>query len=102
MIFSGVDETQAAYWNGPLSRKEAQKTFDDYAKIIKQLLADVHGNAEANPPQEGLIGLIAKLDMTLAFLADKMGVTPQEFQAYMNKKVAEFRALQIAAKEAKQ
>ena len=93
----GSDEVQAAYWQGSITRIEAQKVFDQFGSVIKELLIDVHGTTETAPPRDGLITLIAKLDMTLAFLADKLGVTPAEFNAYMQRKVDEFKAIQDAA-----
>lgn len=67
----------ATYWNGPVSRIEAQKVFDETAGVIKA---------------QGEV--ITKLDMVLAFLVEKSGHTTAEIQAWMNDRM---RAMQEAA-----
>lgn len=37
-----------------------------------------------------VIETLTKLNLTVAFLMDKLNVTPQEFQLYINTKLAEF------------
>jgi energy-converting hydrogenase A subunit M len=92
------EDAGAAYWNGPITRKEVQEVLDVHANIIQALLRDVHGSTETG--QDGLIAIIAKLDMTLAFVMDRLGVSPEEFQKYINAKMEEFLAIQAKAKEA--
>ncbi|HEY7415413.1 MAG TPA: hypothetical protein VH593_09485 [Ktedonobacteraceae bacterium] len=62
---NGVDAAQAAYWLGPVSRREAQNVFEEYGNAI---------NHHA--------GMIAKLDLIIAMLADKLQITPEEVQAW--------------------
>lgn len=69
------------YWNGPLTRAEAQKVFDETAGVIQKT-------------QETLV----KLDMVLAFLVEKSGATTEEIQVWMDERVKTMRA----AMEAKQ
>ncbi|MFZ1973854.1 MAG: hypothetical protein WAU89_13470 [Candidatus Acidiferrales bacterium] len=88
-------------------RREAQKVFDQQGQLLIQLVKDIHGDTgvdetghQVRPPQDGLITLLAKLDMTLAFITHKLNITPGEFQVFMESKMAEFQALQAAAKTA--
>lgn len=76
---SNPDAVQAFYWNGPLSRKEAQKIFDDLGQACNALMATV-----------------TKLDLAVAFLMDRMGVTPQDFAQWHSSKIKELEALQVA------
>jgi len=71
----------AQYWLKPPSRRELQKALDEYTAVLVQL-------------QERQI----KLDLTISYLADKIGVTPAEFQSYMQQKMEEFVAAQEASK----
>ena len=73
----------AKYWEGPISRKEIQPIFDQYTEALN-----------------GLAETVAKLNVTISYLADKLGVTPEDFSAYLTAKQAEFQALQEAAKQA--
>jgi hypothetical protein len=78
-IYAQSDERAAAYWNGSLSRKEAQKVFDQYAAVI---------NAQAEKQR--------MMDMMLTYLFEvKLGIPPEEFQAWF--KVVEEEAKQRAA-----
>ena len=63
------------YWNGPLTRAEAQKVFDETAGVIQKT-------------QETLV----KLDMVLAFLIEKSGATLDEVQTWMNERVKKIQA----------
>lgn len=67
----------ATYWNGPVSRIEAQKVFDETAGVIKA---------------QGEV--ITKLDMVLAFLVEKSGFTTEEIQVWMYERI---KAMQKAA-----
>jgi len=95
-INSKPDVIQSMYWNGNLTRKEAQPIFDQFSSSIQALAQDIHGGA-ANG-QDGLITILARLDFVTAFLMEKIGVSPAEFQEFMAKKTQEFLALQEAAK----
>lgn len=74
----------ARYWEGPLTRAEAQKVFDETAGVIQKT-------------QETLV----KLDMVLAFLVEKSGATVEEIQTWMNARVAKMQAeMKAKAEEA--
>ena len=70
-----IAHAQAHYWNGPLTRAEAQKVFDETAGVIQK----------ANET-------IVKLDMVLAFLVEKSGVTTEEIQTWIDARVKQMRA----------
>lgn len=72
MIYSSTGDTQAAYWNSPLSRKEAQDVFDQYGSALT-----------------GLSTATLRLDAAVAFLMERLGVTPEEFQAWVEKHSAQ-------------
>lgn len=99
LVRMAAGNIQAEYWNGSVSRKELQTALDPIATALGGLLGDVHGKAatDGQPFRDGLITMIAKLDITIGFLIDKLGVTPEEFQAVHNQKMAEFAALQLEA-----
>ena len=63
------------YWNGPLTRAEAQKVFDETAGVIQK----------ANET-------IVKLDLVLAFLVEKSGATTEEIQTWMDERVKKIKA----------
>lgn len=65
------DHVQAKYWNGFITRVEAQKVFDEQTQVILK-------QAEA----------FAKFDAVLSCLADKAGVTPADVNAWFAEKVA--------------
>ena len=66
---------QAAYWNGSITRAEAQKVFDETAGVIKHLHQTV-----------------IKLDMVLAFLVEKSGATTEEIQVWMDARMKKMQA----------
>ena len=78
-----VGDTQAAYWRGNLSRAEAQNSFDQFASTLMGM-------------QQQLI----KLEFVLSFIVQKLGITPEEVQAYADAKAKEFIAAQQAAQGA--
>ena len=51
----------ASYWEGALTRGEAQRVFDEYGKGIS-----------------GLAGAVQRLDMCLAYLCEKFGIEPKD------------------------
>lgn len=65
----------AAYWNGPVTRAEVQKVFDETANVIKS-----HHE------------IITKLDMVLAFVVEKCGATTEEVQAWINERMKKAQA----------
>jgi hypothetical protein len=73
----------ARYWEGPLTRAEAQKVFDETAGVIQKT-------------QETLV----KLDMVLAFLVEKSGAETAEIQAWMDERVKTMRAAMEAQQAA--
>lgn len=76
------ENIQAAYWNGPITRKEAQAVFDDYGRAISaQALA------------------ITKVDMVIAYLCDKFGVTPEEIQNWAEAKAKAASEAENGSKE---
>ena len=64
-----ADHVQAKYWNGFLTRTEAQKVFDETAKVIQ---------AQQRT--------LAQMDAVLSFFAEKLDVKPDDVQAWIMKK----------------
>lgn len=60
---------QAKYWNGFITRVEAQKVFDETAQVV---------NAQALAMQ--------KFDAVIACIAEKVGVTPADVNEWLKKK----------------
>jgi hypothetical protein len=71
------------YWNGPLTRAEAQKVFDETAGVIQKT-------------QETLV----KLDLVLAFLVEKSGAETTEIQTWMDERVKKMQAKMEAEQQA--
>ncbi len=69
------DEVQAAYWQGPVSRLEVQKIFDEYTAGIVEMRTR-----------------LLNLDFAVGALAEKLGITPEDVNAYATRKMAEFEA----------
>jgi hypothetical protein len=67
-----ADHVQAKYWNGYITRTEAQKVFGDFSAVINQHSVTLQ-----------------KMDAVLSFLADKFGFTQQEIEAWVMKQVDE-------------
>lgn len=65
-------DVQAAYWNGPLTRKEAQNVFDEYA----QVLTNVSNQTTA-------------MNMTISFLCERFGIKPEDVASWIRRKAAE-------------
>lgn len=80
----GVDQQQAFFWNGPMTRAEAQKIFDEYAQATIAL-------------QEKFI----KLDFAVGFLLEKFEVTPEQVTEFMKAKMEQFAASEAAKQESK-
>lgn len=74
---SKVDHVQAKYWNGFITRTEAQKVFDEQGQVIMQ-------QAMA----------IQKLDAVLSYMAEKFGVSHEDINNWMK---AKSEAVQKAA-----
>lgn len=103
-IIRPSDEYQAAYWNGPVTRGDFQKVLDQINPLIKELITSVHGDngledgKQIRPPVDGVMSIIAKLDMALAFVMDKIGANQQDFMKWQEIKMREFEASQALAK----
>jgi len=81
LIEFGPDQAQAAYWQGPLRRNEAQKIFDEYGAAIQS-------------QAQGLI----HLDLIISYLMDKFEIKPEEVTEWIQKKQKEV-AEKVAAKQ---
>lgn len=64
-----ADHIQAKYWNGFVTRTEAQKVFDETAQVV---------NAQAVALQ--------KMDAVISFIAEKLGITAADIQAWITAK----------------
>lgn len=60
----------AAYWEGPITRKEGQGVFDEFRQAVGKMA-------------QGL----QTLDLTVSYLADKFAVTPEEVIAWAQAKM---------------
>lgn len=78
-----ADHATAVFWNGPVSRKEVQKVFDEYTAFNVQLKEQV-----------------MKLDFSISYLMERFEVTPQQMSEYMDKKLVEFNEKVKAEREA--
>lgn len=74
------DHIQAKYWNGFITRTEAQKVFDEQTQVIVK-------QAEA----------MGRFDAAISCIAEKVGVTPADVNAWFAKKVEEAKAQNEAA-----
>jgi hypothetical protein len=73
------DHVQAKYWNGFITRVEAQKVFDEQLQVISK-------QAEA----------LAKFDAAISCIAEKVGVTPAIVNEWVAQKVAAAQKAQDA------
>lgn len=67
-----ADHVQAKYWNGFVTRTEVQKALDDTAKVL---------NAQGIALQ--------KMDAVISCLAEKVGLTVPEIEAWIKAKIEE-------------
>ena len=77
------DHAQAKYWNGFITRVEAQKVFEEQTEVIMK-------QAEA----------FSKFDAVLTFLSEKLGVTAADVNAWIATKVEAAQKAQEATNEA--
>jgi len=64
-----MSQTHISYWNGFISRAEAQKVYDEQAGVIRaQAVA------------------IQKIDMCLACVCEKLGVKPEDVNKWAQDK----------------
>jgi hypothetical protein len=66
------DHAQAKYWNGFITRVEAQKVFDEQLQVISR-------QAQA----------MATFDAAISCIAEKVGITPADVNAWVAQKVAD-------------
>jgi hypothetical protein len=72
-------DPQAHYWLGPLSRREAQKIFDEYGATIQR-------QAQA----------LIQQDLCIAYLCEKFGITPDDVLQWAQKKAEQAKVEQPA------
>lgn len=70
-----ADHVQAKYWNGYITRTEIQKVFEETAGVIQ---------AQQQTLQ--------KMDMVISCIAEKVGLTAQDVNEWVAKKVVEVAA----------
>lgn len=67
-----ADHIQAKYWNGFITRTEAQKVHDETAQVIQQM---------------GI--MLQKMDAVVSCLAEKLGVGVADIETWVASKVAQ-------------
>lgn len=73
-------DPQAAYWLSGISRREAQKVFDEYGAAL------------------GSMGMgLSALDLSVAYICEKFGITPKDVTDWAQKKAEMAKAEQEAA-----
>jgi hypothetical protein len=78
-----ADHIQAKYWNGFITRTEAQKVFDEQGQVImSQAMA------------------IQKLDAVISCIAEKFGVTAEDVNNWMKVKAEEAQKANTSANTA--
>jgi len=83
-IYAGaVDDQAAAYWQGSISRLEAQKIFQEFAAALGVTAEKV-----------------LKQEFAISCLMDKAGIAPEELQVFIDAKMAEYQAF-VEAEKAK-
>lgn len=76
----------AQYWIKPISRGEFQKVMDQHSQYLSTQMSSF-GQA-----LNSLMQNATKLDALGAFLLERSGIAPEEFQKWFEAKVAEFTA----------
>ena len=69
------DHVQAKYWNGFITRTEAQKVFDDYGQAMMRLNM-----------------ALSQLDAAVSCIAEKVGVTPEQVGEWLKAKAETMKA----------
>lgn len=98
-----MGEVAATYWNSPVSRNEFQGVVDEIVPHIKELIAAVHGADGSDPDvpaYPGMMELLAKLDIMLAYILDDLKIKPADINEWQKKKMVEFTAAQKLAEDA--
>jgi hypothetical protein len=70
-------DAQAAYWQGSLTRAEAQKVNDEYADGFENIAKEL----------ARLQAMIHNLDFGVQCLAEKLGVTREDIRAFATAKL---------------
>jgi energy-converting hydrogenase A subunit M len=65
-----ADHVQAKYWNGFITRTEAQKVHDETAQVLMR-----QGEA------------LCKMDIVISFIAEKFGITKEEIETWYKAKI---------------
>lgn len=94
---------QEAYWNGFITRGEAQEVFDEYAATSNMLLEAVFGKFSEDGKEmvkPGLAARFLQMEILLGAVAQKIGITPEEVRTFATNREAELRK-QLAVSEAK-
>lgn len=75
----GVDNVQAGYWLGPLTRKEAQSVFDEYAQALSSQVQEV-----------------MKLKAIISYIMQRFNITAEEIEQWVAQEVALVKAKDFA------
>lgn len=85
-------DAQAAYWLGNVSRRELQKTLDEYTAELKTILDDFRaGIAQAR-------AMVLNIDMAVQLLADRAGLVREDFVKFSTEKLAAAKASAAASR----
>lgn len=68
--FNVTGDANAVYWMGPLTRREAQSVFDEFKQAVV-----------------GIATRMQQLDASLAYMADKFGIKPEDVNEWVKAKV---------------
>ena len=79
MNIPGVDEAAAAFWLQPVTRREVQKTFDEFDVTLRVIQAQQ-----------------AAMNQTMSFLFAKLGVQKYEFETFMLAHMKQLEAARAA------
>lgn len=72
-----TDDAIARYWNSTVTRGEVQSVFDDFTQFSVKM------------KEQQL-----KLDFAVAYICEKLQVTPEEVKEFMDRKIMEFAEAQ--------
>lgn len=80
-----ADHVQAKYWNGFITRTEAQKVYDEQQQVITAQAA-----------------AIQKIDAVISCIAEKVGVTPADVNEWLKSQAEKIRAANEAQAKAQE
>lgn len=83
---NGYADKAAKYWTAPVTKREFQNAIDGQAQYITTQMSSF-GQA-----LNSLMQNATKLDALGAFLLERSGIAPEEFQKWFEARVAEFTA----------